>query len=726
MMSSLRRNRVAWLIICSLAWSSLALAGEQDSLAERVEIRRTTYGIPHILADDLASAFFGLAYCHLEDYGEEVVLGLVRSRGELARYLGRDELDSDFFNRSSHARAVETFHLLDGDTRQVFLGYAAGVNHYVRSHTEEFPEWVRPSFTPHDVAALWIGRVTRQRIERFLQLQRDKDSLDGELPLADEVGSNAWAFAPSRTVSGKTILLRNPHLRWDRGYYEAHITVPGIINFYGDFRVGRPLFYNGGFNDYLGWATTNNYPDLDEVYALDVDPDRPDQYLFDGGSVPLRRESVTVSFKNGNGLARESREFFYTPLGPVIHRGGGKILVMRSAPDGEFRMAQQFLQMMRARTLEEWKSAMRIRAQPSSNFTYADREGNIFYIWNAAIPDLPHPSGEDETAVAASGSDEVWTQLVEFDELPQLLNPRGGYLHNENDPFHYTNLNQLFDPSDFPANFPEPKLGLRSQHALELIHNDRKLTLEEVVDLKHSMRMLLADRIKDDLIVAVRKSNPGPELGRAIQVIENWDNTVAAESRGAELFRVWFEHYLVDDEMGSGLTREQWEQAWNAAFRHPWNPSEPLTTPRGLGNPERAVEAFRIAADETRQKHGGWDVAWGEVHRVQRGSVDVPVGGCASFLGCFRVLGFEESEAGKMVASRGDGWILAVEFGDPPRAYSVLAYGQSSKEESPHHADQAELFARNQLKKVAFTEDEIRVQLVRKYKPGSEMNDEQP
>ncbi len=28
-------------------------------------------------------------------------------------------------------------------------------------------------------------------------------------------GSNAWAFHGSRTESGHTILLRNPHLRWD-------------------------------------------------------------------------------------------------------------------------------------------------------------------------------------------------------------------------------------------------------------------------------------------------------------------------------------------------------------------------------------------------------------------------------------------------------------------------------------------------------------------------------
>ena len=33
--------------------------------------------------------------------------------------------------------------------------------------------------------------------------------------------------------------MRNPHLSWDAGYYEAHITVPGKVNFYGDFRIAR-------------------------------------------------------------------------------------------------------------------------------------------------------------------------------------------------------------------------------------------------------------------------------------------------------------------------------------------------------------------------------------------------------------------------------------------------------------------------------------------------------
>ena len=704
-------------LLAALLLPAVDSAAQIRPLAERVEIRRTSYGVPHILGEDLAAAFFGLAYCHVEDYGERVVMGLVEARGELARYLGPDSLDSDFRNRVSYARAVETYHLLNQDMRDVFEGYAAGVNHYVKLHPEEFADWVQPTFTGHDVAARWILGVDWGAVRRLLRrLAEQQDTTTAAVE--PEEGSNAWAFAPSRTKSRKAILVRNPHLDWDAGYYEAQVTVPGVINFYGDFRVGYPLYYNGGFNENLGWATTNNSPDLDEVYALDVDPQRPDHYLFDGSSVPLRRETVTAEFKNGEGLARETREFFHTPLGPVIHRGGGKIYVMRAGGDGEYRSAQQFLAMMRARDLDEWKDAMRMRAQISSNFTYADRKGNIFYLWNATIPALPHESGGDTSAVPAQRSSDVWTQYVPFDVLPQVHNPRGGYIQNANDPFHYTNLNAVLDSADFPANFPSPNLRLRSQHSLQLVHDRRRLSLEEIVELKHSMRMLLADRVKDDLIAAVRTSNPDSVVSAAIDLIEAWDNSVAPESRGSVLFRLWFERYLLGEhpEQIRNL-----RDAWHDAFRHPWTPEEPTTTPRGLSDFARAAEAFAWAVQETQDRFGSWDVAWGEVHRLRMGDLDLPVGGCSGQLGCFRVLYFDEDEEdGKRLAAGGDGWVLAVEFRDPPRAYSILAYGQSSKEDSPHFNDQAEMFAQGRFKRVAFTEEEIEAQLIRSYHPGME------
>jgi acyl-homoserine-lactone acylase len=119
-------------------------------------------------------------------------------------------------------------------------------------------------------------------------------------------------------------------------------------------------------------------------------------------------------------------------------------------------------------------------------------------------------------------------------------------------------------------------------------------------------------------------------------------------------------------------------------------------------------------------QYGRVDVPWGEIHRVRRGAVDVPVGGCSGALGCFRVLNFARDPAdGKLVANSADAWVLAVEFDDVPRAYSVLAYGESPRPESPWHADQAAMFARGELKKVAFTARDVDAGAVVRYRPGA-------
>ena len=78
------------------------------------------------------------------------------------------------------------------------------------------------------------------------------------------------------------------------------------------------------------------------------------------------------------------------------------MIVARTAGDGEFRAGEQFLRMMRARSLAEWQDAMRLRALVTSNYTYADRAGNIYNLWNASLPILPHPSGRRYDADAGA------------------------------------------------------------------------------------------------------------------------------------------------------------------------------------------------------------------------------------------------------------------------------------------------------------------------------------
>ena len=683
-------------------------------LWREVEVIRTTHGVPHIRAENLRAAGYALAWVMSEDYGPRTGMRLLLARGEMARFEGRAWLDADFENRRSRARAIATYHLLDPETRDLYAGFAAGINRWITLHPTGFPAGIPTDFNGYDVATLDIGNgPPAAKVRRFLAALRgvtareEEPSIqgDGEPEASEDDGSNAWALAPSRTTSGKAILLRNPHLAWNAGYYEAHMTVPGVVDFYGDFRIGGPLTVIGGFNSHLGWATTNsNSGDLSEIYALDLDPNTPDHYVLDGASLPLARESHRVAFREGDSVSVETRDFWTTPLGPVVHRTADKIFIVRTAGDGEFRAGEQFLRMMRARSVAEWKEAMKIRALVTSNYTYADRAGNIFNLWNAALPHLPHPSGGD-TATPVTTLRDLWTRYIPFEALPQLRNPPGGYVHNENDSPHFANMRRRINTTNAYPNMEPPTLRLRSQHSIALIDNNRKMSLEDVVRLKHSYRMLLADRVKLDLIAAVRATKPTGEVAKALALLRRWNNTAAPASQGAMLFEIWYQRYALRRQPAEIFARE-------------WTVADPLRTPRGLADPERAAQAFAWAVEETASRHGRWDVAWGDVHRVRRGTVDVPVGGCSGAMGCFRVLGFMPDPDGKLVAGTGDGWVLAVEFGNIPRAYSVLAYGQSPNPDSPWHADQAAMFARGEMKKVAFTARDIERQTVSRYRPG--------
>ncbi len=53
--------------------------------ARQVEVIRTSFGVPHIYADNFRALGYALGYLQLEDYGDRVPLVLLGARGELAR-----------------------------------------------------------------------------------------------------------------------------------------------------------------------------------------------------------------------------------------------------------------------------------------------------------------------------------------------------------------------------------------------------------------------------------------------------------------------------------------------------------------------------------------------------------------------------------------------------------------------------------------------------------------
>src|SRR5688500_7473479 len=61
-------------------------------LAKRVVIRRDTYGVPHILAEDDEAAAFGMGFAAAEDHAVEMGKQYLGVRGEAARWFGPEFL----------------------------------------------------------------------------------------------------------------------------------------------------------------------------------------------------------------------------------------------------------------------------------------------------------------------------------------------------------------------------------------------------------------------------------------------------------------------------------------------------------------------------------------------------------------------------------------------------------------------------------------------------------
>jgi acyl-homoserine-lactone acylase len=735
---------------------------DADSLARHVTIRRDTFGVPHILADNEVSAAYALGYAQAEDHPVELADRLLRARGDAAKNLGRAALDNDFAMQRFDNYSEAQRHLRDVGRafRRVLDAYAAGITRYFEQHRSEMPEWTRTiTIDAADVLAYTragavssavsasliadlkkkyeLGTTPAQETSEHAALtpapapsgapsgtlagvlaSEPVDALSSAQPIvaAEEgPGSNAFAIGGSRTVSGKPMLLGNPHLRWSSLYWEAQITVPGQINFYGSTLIGLPTL-RAGFNEALGYVQTNNDPDLDDIYALDLDPRQPDHYMFDRHSRPLARREVTIDVRQDDGSIKpERREFWATHLGPVVYRNDSKVFILRSMALESWRYFEGFQDLMAARSLKDYESRLRRNLIPTSNFTYADAAGNICYQWNARLPKRLEDGTSYELDVPADRK-YFWRGVHPLADLPRLLNPPGGYIQNANNSPWFTSLRDRLDPAKFPSYVERHPLALRPQMALQMLESRDRFTVDDVREMKFNTHVLLADRVLPDLLAAgksVTDAHESADLAHGLDALARWDRRVAADSAGAVLFMRFWDTYRA---------------AVPQPFARSWSDQQPASTPSGIADVVAALKALEQASAWTRARYGTEAVKWGDVHRFRFGDIDLPGDGADGSYGLFRVIRFDDQASSAMgvagqagpdrpLAGFGDGWVMLVHFTRPIEAYSVLAYGQSTRPDSAHSRDQIRLFANHQLRRIFFTEAEIRAHTERSYRP---------
>jgi penicillin amidase/acyl-homoserine-lactone acylase len=475
-------------------------------------------------------------------------------------------------------------------------------------------------------------------------------------------------------------------------WYEAHLHSEDGWDMYGGLFPGMPVIGHG-FNPDLGWAMTVNAPDLIDTYVLEINPDNPNQYRFDGQWRDLDIKTVTLEVKinpDSDMTMKVRREVARSVHGPVVRADHG-VYAVRYAGMGDIRQVEQWYRMNKARTREAWIDAVRMQAIASLNIGYADAQGNIAYLYNALIP--VRTEGYDyRQYLPGDTSETLWDEYLPFDRLPTVINPASGFFQNCNStPFKTTTGVGNPDPAGYsPTAGIETHMTNRALRAVELYGGDESITWDEFVaykyDLKFSQDSVMSRSIA--ALIAYADAHPGQLDAEGIALLRGWDRSTEPGNRAAALAVMTV---------------------------------LPLT--RGGGNSVPQAEAlgqkFGEAVSLLREKHGAVDVPWENVNRLVRGGTDLGIGGGPDIL--HAVYGGLDTETGRYVARAGDTLVILANWdtGGRVHARAIHQFGSATLDEtSPHYADQSPLFVRRETRPVWRTETEIRAHLEREYRPG--------
>lgn len=623
-----------------------------------VQIRRDDWGVPHILGKTNADAAFGLAFAHAEDDFATIQEVTLATRGKLAGEKGLAAAPTDYIvSLLGVWKAVDAGYetQLPPDVRAVLEAYADGINLYGAQH----PDQVAPGLLPvsgKDIAAGFVFKTPF-----FYGLDAELKRLNDLPPDPTPKGSNGVAVAPSRSSDGATRLLVNSHQPFTGAvaWYEAVVESGEGWHVAGGFFPGSPFMLHGHNAD-LGWANTVNKPDLIDTYRLVINPKNKNQYRLDGAWKDFERSEAKMRVKLwGPFHITVSKPVLRSVHGPVMETKAG-LFALRFAGMGEVRQPLQYWRLNLARNADEWRAAMALQALPSINYIYADRTGTVAYVYNGLFPNRPDVKGVNwQGELPGDRSGLIWQGYLPFDRVPQLWSPKGGLVFNANNtPFRATPDGEGLDPRSFaPSMGIQTDMTNRSWRELETFATDTSITPEEFLTYKFDITYSPRSRVAAIVREVLAMGGGDADLKAAQTLLQGWDFRADVKSRAAALAigTAW----LVD------------------------------VGPRDGGPHPDTLTALRQTMAELKKHFGRIDPEWGEVNRLVRGDVNLPVDGGPDTL---RAIYGEPGKDGRLTAVAGDTYIMVVSWDRAGKlsSQSVHQFGSATLDaRSKHYADQA-------------------------------------
>ncbi len=730
-----------------------------------IEIVRDRHAVPHIYAQSESDAYFGLGYVHAQDRLWQMEINRRIAAGRLAELFGKSVRAYDALMRtlSLYHYAERTVPKLDPETRALLDAYGAGVNAFLDARRlslvplflrlpPEFliflhsPEPWRPAdslawlkLMAWDLGQNWRSELLRAMLLRRLTTRQVGEFLPpypGDQPVAlpdptqhyakqllerlwaggpateSGNGSNAWAVAGGRTVSGKPLLANDPHLRLAAPavWYLAHLNAPGL-DVIGATLPGAPTVI-AGRNARIAWGVTNTGPDVQDLYVERLDANDPRKYQTPDGPRPFEFRYEVIRVRAHEDVTIEVR---MTRHGPVISDASLRAdrylepwnaseekavlaLAWTALRDDDLTL-QAGRKIARAGNWAQFVEALRDYHVPQQTIVYADVDGNIGMYAPARVP-IRNAENDLHGLLPAPGwkADYDWNGFIPFEELPHRFNPASGMI---------VAANQKIVPDSYKHHIAsEWAPPYRARRIAELLTARAEHSLDSFKRLQGDVRSVMA---ADFLPLLLRPKPAGRAAAAAREMLMSWDGTMDRERPEPLIFAAWYRELtrlVYADELGP-LFREAW--GFRPIFMHNaltrqqhW--CDDVATEARESCQERIAEALEIAITGLRETHGE-DMAawrWGEAHYARNDhrpfaivpvlnrlfDIKLPAGGDSYTVNAARhVIADDKAPFAVM---HGPSMRAIYDLAQPDRSLFMLSTGQSGNVLSSRYRDFAE------------------------------------
>ncbi|MEE1993802.1 acylase [Pseudomonas syringae pv. syringae] len=736
---------------------------EPGNQAARAEIRRTGFGVPHIVAANERGLGYGIGYAYAQDNLCLLANEVVTVNGQRSRYFGpdkatleqRNNMASDLlFQWLNTPQALADFwNAQPREIRQLMQGYVAGYNRSLAEQTTQglpqpcAAEWVRPISTD-DLLRLTRRLLVEGGVGQFAEALAGATPPAQQKPLqvdaqqaqalqlaaarnqrfALERGSNAVAIGRELSANGRGMLLANPHFPWGGGmrFYQMHLTIPGKLDVMGAALPGLPLI-NIGFNQHLAWSHTVDTSKHFTLHRLQLDPKDSTRYLLDGQSVAMGKQQVSVDVKQADGSLKSVPRIVYSSIfGPVV-QWPGKLdwdskfaFSLRDANLQNDRVLQQWYAMDKADSLKAFQDSVRkIQGIPWVNTLAVDAQGQALYMNLSVVPNV------DAARLARCSDPRIGTELIVLDgsrsecnwevsaeaaqagiypssRQPQLL--RTDFVQHSNDSAWMVNPAaplQGFSPLISQDGQP---LGQRARFALDRLGSLKtagKISVENLQAMVMDNEVYQAGQVLPDLLrfCASELGDDAARLTPLCTALKAWDGRADLNSG---IGFVYFQRFVTS--MQAVASR------WRVAF----DPRDPVHTPSGLAieNPQVATAlraAMLAAVDEVAKAGLSAGSKWGDIQVSSISGKQIPIHGGPAGLGVYNAMQTIAGKDGKREVVSGTSYLQVVTFDEQgPKAQGLLAFSESSNPQSAHSSDQTEAFSKKRWQALPFTEQQIK------------------